>query len=367
MRHFIYLICVSILILSLDIGKVDANASPSDVEQEALFNKAIVALRNGNRDSAVAGLSELAELNHIEAQYELATIFFKERGGSNGKQREAFLWYKSASKLGHAKAQHKLGLMYAVGIHVSKNTKEAIKWYHSAATQGLAEAQHDLGVFYVKYYTRNYINSYAWLLTASINGFESADSKLKVLKQKMAPHQIKKAKSLAEIYASTGTWPIQPARLLDWGFSSGVTMFRQKEYSTSFSIIYPLAQEGYPPAQYMIGIHYDTGLGAPTDHEKALEWYKKSALRGFPASQYSLVVKYAKGIGDEKNYTEAYKWLFISKKNGEKGDKKIINDVRNNVSVSQKKKIEEEALEWLAIHPKYISTKEPKAPRRPKF
>jgi TPR repeat protein len=54
------------------------------------------------------------------------------------------------SYLGDAKAQSKLGEMYASGEGVPEDDTEAVKWYRRAADQGFWLAQYNLGVMYAK-------------------------------------------------------------------------------------------------------------------------------------------------------------------------------------------------------------------------
>jgi TPR repeat protein len=56
--------------------------------------------------------------------------------------------YRQAADAGHARAQAKLGEMYAAGEGVPPNDAEAVKWYREAANQGDVEGQYYLGVMY---------------------------------------------------------------------------------------------------------------------------------------------------------------------------------------------------------------------------
>ncbi|MEE9608205.1 MAG: tetratricopeptide repeat protein, partial [Myxococcota bacterium] len=57
---------------------------------------------------------------------------------------EAVKWFRKAADQGHARAQNKLGMMYAHGKGVSEDDTEAVKWYRRAAGQGDAAAQYRL-------------------------------------------------------------------------------------------------------------------------------------------------------------------------------------------------------------------------------
>ena len=53
-------------------------------------------------------------------------------------------WYRLAADQGHAKAQHRLGQMYALGYGVTKDYTAADFWLRKAANQGISEAVDDL-------------------------------------------------------------------------------------------------------------------------------------------------------------------------------------------------------------------------------
>jgi TPR repeat protein len=58
--------------------------------------------------------------------------------------------YLAAAGLGHAVAQCRLAVMYALGFGVKKDDKLACDWYRKSAEGGYAEAQHGLAVRYAK-------------------------------------------------------------------------------------------------------------------------------------------------------------------------------------------------------------------------
>lgn len=72
------------------------------------------------------------------------------------------------------------------------------------------------------------------------------------------------------------------------------------------------AEQGAVPAQFNLGLLYDSGRGVPQDHKEAAAWYRKAADRGYPAAQFNLGVLYSNGQGLPQNYEEAYFWLNLS-------------------------------------------------------
>ncbi len=87
--------------------------------------------------------------------------------------------------------------MWLKGVII--NTNEAVKWYRKAAEQGNAGAQFNLGISYFKGegVLRNDIESYAWLILAKFNGYES-DKAIEILSSKMTNSDISNGQKRAQ-------------------------------------------------------------------------------------------------------------------------------------------------------------------------
>lgn len=82
--------------------------------------------------------------------------------------------------------------------------------------------------------------------------------------------------------------------------------------------IQPLAEDGHPESQFMMGLLYGGGLGVTTDKREAAGWYRKSAESGFAWAQHNLACMLANGDGVEQNEKEAAKWYRLAAKQGNK-------------------------------------------------
>ena len=81
-----------------------------------------------------------AEQGHAEAQYRLGVCYANGKGVRKDTA-EAAAWYRKAAEQGHAEAQYRLGVCYANGYGVKKDLAQAIEWYRKAAKgKGLAKA-----------------------------------------------------------------------------------------------------------------------------------------------------------------------------------------------------------------------------------
>jgi hypothetical protein len=89
--------------------------------------------------------AKLAEQGDAFAQYRLGKFYAKQNGH---EAPESISWYKKASKglrrlaeAGNGQAMYVLGVMYAYGRGVTRNTEEARRWLTQAVKQNVRAAQ----------------------------------------------------------------------------------------------------------------------------------------------------------------------------------------------------------------------------------
>jgi TPR repeat protein len=104
-------------------------------------------------------------------------------------------------------------------------------------------------------------------------------------------------------------------------FSSGLSAYQKKDYSTAVKEWRPLAEKGDAPSQFNLGLMYVDGLGVPQDYNQALSWFERSAQQDYAKAQLNLGAMYASGKGVKRDYVQAYKWLNVC---AAKGDKKCV-------------------------------------------
>ena len=79
-----------------------------------------------------------AEQRSSETQFELGQMFSHEIDERDYQQ--AAHWFDHAARQGNARAQYKIGLMYARGIGVRRNDIKSYAWLKLAAVQGSTRA-----------------------------------------------------------------------------------------------------------------------------------------------------------------------------------------------------------------------------------
>jgi len=153
-----------------------------------------------NYAEAMKWYRKAADQGHARAQFNLGFMYYYGKGVRQN-YAEAIKWFRKAAEQGFAHAQNALGRMYFKGHSVRQNYAEAMKWYRKAAEQGFAHAQVNLGYMYAKGegVPTNFIKAYVWWSLASDNEYEMATENLQILRSKMTPQQINRAKSEATI------------------------------------------------------------------------------------------------------------------------------------------------------------------------
>lgn len=69
------------------------------------------------------------------------------------------------------------------------------------------------------------------------------------------------------------------------------------------------ADQGYAPAQAVLGGLYAIGEGLAADSDKAVYWFRKAADQGDAVGQAGLATCYARGLGLTKDDKQAFAWF----------------------------------------------------------
>ena len=92
-----------------------------------------------------AGLRELAQDGHADAQYEVGLRLADGRGVTRDMTAAAS-WFEKSAKQGLAPAAYRLGSLYEKGLGVTRDPAQSIAWYRKAADAGNVRAMHNLAV-----------------------------------------------------------------------------------------------------------------------------------------------------------------------------------------------------------------------------
>lgn len=134
--------------------------APFGIGQKALRSgKRILLLLTAMLFSVLGGAAGVIDHSQLfqdayggdgEAQYTLAHLLLKGRGGMAIDVGSATAWFEKAAKNGHRDAAFDLAMLYLKGESVDKNDAQALLWITTAAELGQIEAQYYLGLAYRK-------------------------------------------------------------------------------------------------------------------------------------------------------------------------------------------------------------------------
>ncbi|MCQ0987624.1 hypothetical protein [Jiella marina] len=91
-------------------------------------------------------------------------------------------------------------------------------------------------------------------------------------------------------------------------YQFGRALQRSERFNEAVKWYRKAAAQGYPAAQFTLGLIYSHGKNVSRDWLEAVSWYRKAADQGHTAAQDSLGHMYHMGKGVSKNAIEAVKW-----------------------------------------------------------
>lgn len=93
--------------------------------------------------------------------------------------------------------------------------------------------------------------------------------------------------------------------------------WRTGHFDEATRIWSPLADQGQPRAQALMGWSHEVGLGSEQDIHQAISLYRQSAQAGDPFGQYRLAELYLRGVGVKRDLRQAFHWMDLAARNGD--------------------------------------------------
>jgi TPR repeat protein/S1-C subfamily serine protease len=100
-------------------------------------------------------------------------------------------------------------------------------------------------------------------------------------------------------------------------YDSGYNAYKRGEYRAALDELLPLAKQGDPRAQRVVGNMYADGLGVDEDYDTAVKWYQRAADQGYAPAMADLGDLYFYGNGVDQDQAAAVKWY---RRGAERGD-----------------------------------------------
>ena len=218
----------------------------------------------------------------------------------------ALAWLKKAAAQGSDGAENTLGRLYSGEEGVPQDLAVSADWFRKASEHGAGYSRYRLGSMYENGagVPRDDVEAYKWYVLATrtpayplFRG--GVDSALERVMHRLTPHQRDEAKALVEAWT-----PLPPT------LAQQVTDADQaSDPQVALRILQPMAADGEPMAQYMLGLIYSHGKGVARDDAAAADWYRKAALQNHAGAEIQLALLYKNGEGLTKDDAEAAEWL----------------------------------------------------------
>lgn len=88
-----------------------------------------------------------------------------------------------------------------------------------------------------------------------------------------------------------------------------VQAFKRRDFDTALRLATPLALNGDPTAETLLGDMFVNGQGVPQDFAEALRWYRKAADQGHAEGEFRVGAIYSDGLTVQQDQVEAVRWF----------------------------------------------------------
>lgn len=148
---------------------------------------------------AIEIFQPLADRGNAEAQFAIGSMY---AAGVGFKKNSwiAVTWFGMAARQGHLEAQITLAEKYLSGTNgLTQNFTAAAGWYRKAAGRGAAKAQYRLGQLYAegRGVKRNFVAAHVWFNLAAAQGHGGAAAKRSLISLKLTPAEVIRAQKQA--------------------------------------------------------------------------------------------------------------------------------------------------------------------------
>ena len=129
-------------------------------------------------------------------------------------------------------------------------------------------------------------------------------------------------------------------------FDDALAAAKRGDYATAFRFWRPLADQGFPRAQFNLGFMYANGQGVPQNHAEAVKWYRLAADQGNARAQVNLGGMYYTGQGVPQDHVQAHKWFNLAGADGDEDGRKNRDIVATKMTPAQIAEAQRLASEW---------------------
>lgn len=244
-------------------------------------------------------LKELALQGNAEAMYYLGGICYSQTPPDYVQAAE---WFRKAAESDYAGGQYLLGVLFSLGRGVPESREQACYWLKKAASSKDSVVSLKAGKLLKQCFTRRDSTGMESDQKCSGSaGMGNAEAEyflaLLLLEGRTGNRDTLEALRLMR---SAATQEYAAAQ-----FYFGRLREKEGQYQEAVKWYEQAAKQGFPEAEYNLGVMYYWGKGVSEDKERALEWTAKAAKQGVIEAQYNLGIMYYV----RRNYKESEMWL----------------------------------------------------------
>ncbi|MDR3234682.1 MAG: sel1 repeat family protein [Planctomycetaceae bacterium] len=282
------------------------------------------------KEKAVAYLLQAAELGHPDffrfysiaanegnalAQYILGCI--NEDGGIVPSDIEtAIRLFHQSAEQGYADAQCRLGIIYLTGAHgIEADSQVALQWLRLAFEQGDEPAAYWLGVCYAdgEGVQKNTAEALRYLLPSAqgtsgkIGSKESQYLIAQILLNEKNTQEYNPAEAVKWLRQSAQQAYTSAQTRLGICLLEGIGV--KPDPQEARQVLRKAAKNNDAVAAYRLGEIYIEGNGVPANRKEAYKWYKQASDLGYVPAQQIVADALINGKSTKKNETEGYQLL----------------------------------------------------------
>lgn len=91
-------------------------------------------------------------------------------------------------------------------------------------------------------------------------------------------------------------------------YNSVLVLFSQGQVQQALPVLTSLAEAGYPPAQFRLGMMFAEGFSIQQNWNQAALWFERAAQQNHVGAQWTLARLYRTGLGVRQSDTLALRW-----------------------------------------------------------
>ncbi len=170
------------------------------------YDRARNAYSAGKYELALERFDVLARAGNLNAQYDLAQMYFQGIGTPRNSD-QGWYWLLSAAGSGNVAAMVQLGALFESGVGATRDYATAAQWYLRAARRGDPIGRFNLALMYQKGIgvPKDEVAALAWFRLSIRAGSPAARDRADELERQLTPDEVRRTSELIERLEQAGS------------------------------------------------------------------------------------------------------------------------------------------------------------------